>query len=96
MNLPPENFKQDLGYNPFDLDRTISDGDHSLGLVEPKHDDDSLYLMDQNKHIKPGYGGRRMIDPDDSLNDSGRYKIATQTHKLLNVNDKKPTEKVGE
>jgi hypothetical protein len=78
--MPPENMRQDLGFNPFDCD-TISDVDQSLDLKESVLDDDSLYQMDKSQHIKPGYGKRKIIDPDNSINDSNR--IVGKTNKLF-------------
>jgi hypothetical protein len=49
--------------------------DASLDLKDPVMDDDSLYLMDKSGHIKPGFGGRRLIDPDDSVNDGDYDKM---------------------
>ena len=92
--MPPENIRQELGFNPFDCD-TISDVDNSLNLKDSVLDDDSLYQMDKSQHKKPGYGGRKLIDPDASINDS--KVLNTQTHKKFNeMQNKKPEEKIGE
>lgn len=93
--MPPENFRQDLGFNPFDCE-TISDVDQSLDFKNDEEmDDDSLYQMDRDEHKKPGFGDRRKIDPDDSINISG-YGKTGKGKKFLEIEDKKQDERVGQ
>ena len=93
--MPPEAIRQDLGFNPFDCD-TVSDVDASLDLKDSQLDDDSLYQMDKSQHIKPGYGRRRIIDPDNSMNDSKGKIGKTDKNKKFGMDTKKPEEKLGD